>query len=1048
MKKIYYETRTGILVLLFVVCFACSAAATDLEITPVEDFEPSGISGGPFTPSSKDYQLRNSGSYSLFWSAAKAVNWLALNSTFGLLEPNETTIVTVSLTSEANSLPEGVYTDTLTFVNLTAFELQTRGVILSVGWIWVSPTSFDVNVVEGCTLIDTLTIGNHGPVDLDFMIGTRVVSSPNESSELRVSKAAEREAGIFSVPKGHDFMVVADAPYKPGELIARFAAKADGKHHTKVEKNQILSSLGGGAIKRDFKIVPGLSVVKLPAGMTVKNALRTFNKAEGILYAEPNYRVKVLSSIPNDPRFCELWGMHNTGQTGGTPDADIDAPEAWDIANGSHEIVVAVIDSGVDYTHADLAPNIWVNEAEANGTPGVDDDGNGYEDDIYGYDFCNDDPDPMDDHDHGTHCAGTIGAVGNNGEGVTGVCWNVRIMALKFLDSDGGNTADAIECVEYSTLMGANLSSNSWGGGGYSQGLKDAIEAAGAAGMLFVAAAGNDGQNNDTIPLYPSSYVCSNIIAVMATDHDDERSIWSPYSSNYGLTSVDLGAPGTDILSCEPGGGYQYMDGTSMAAPHVAGACALIWSMNPMLSNSEVKDILLGTVDPVLSGLCVSEGRLNLYNAVLETKTPWIEIEPEEGTIGSGDSNDISVTFDAVGMTPAAYQTEIVIFPTDPCRVERTVPVKMTVTSDDLAVAPAEGSESSGPEGGPFEPRCMSYTLTNNGIAPVSWTTFEIEDWLEVDPNEGVLDPNESVDVSVCVSPNANLLDPNTYAEILTFQNIDSNSVKQRLVTLTVRPPDSFTEFFESGTDLNLLSLTLSPDGSAAYYEACQQRVTGFPTDPNGGTYVPLDDDDFVEVALSGGAEILFFGQWYDRFYIGSNGYITFGQGDTQYMALLVNHFNIPRISALFTDLNPANNECISYKQLEDRVAVTFEDVPLYADTEAKSTFQIEMFFVDGTLRITWLDLAQTVAVVGLSQGNGGCPPIYFAESDLRNYALGDFDGQCDVDFGDFAILALAWLSEEGDPEYDPAYDISIPADGVIDWRDLDVLADNWLAGK
>jgi hypothetical protein len=472
-----------------------------------------------------------------------------------------------------------------------------------------------------------------------------------------------------------------------------------------------------------------------------------------------------------------------------------------------------------------------------------------------------------------------------------------------------------------------------------------------------------------------------------------------------------------------------------------------MWSMNPMLSNSEVKDILLRTADPVLPGLCVSEGRLNLYNAVAETKTPWIHIEPAEGTIGSGDSNDISLTFDAVGIAPAAYQTEIVIFPIDPCRPERAVPVKMTVTADHLAVLPVEGFESSGPEGGPFEPRCMSYTLTNNGIAPVSWTTFEGADLLEVDPNEGVLDPNESVDVNVCISPDANLLHPNTYTDILTFQNTDSNSVKRRFVTLTVTPPDSFTELFENGTDLNLLSLTLSPNGSLAYYEACQQRVTEFPTDPNGGTYVSLDDDDFDEVVLSGGAEILFFGQRYDRFYIGSNGYITFGQGDTEFMPLLANHFNIPRISALFTDLNPPNDECISYKQFQDRVAATFEDVASIADSEAKSTFQIEMFFVDGTLRITWLDLdpGPIPAVVGLSQGNGVCPPI--AESDLRNYALGDFDGDCDVDLPDFAMLASAWLSGEGHGRYNPACDISMPPDDYIDWSDLKVLTDNWLTG-
>jgi subtilisin family serine protease len=420
--------------------------------------------------------------------------------------------------------------------------------------------------------------------------------------------------------------IPADASYKPGELLVRFAPKAARTQRSTAEKHEILSVLGGGIIKRDYRIVPGLSVVKLPDGMTVQDALKTFNKANGILYAEPIYRVKALSTFPNDPRFGGLWGMHNTGQTGGTPDADIDAPEAWDIGTGNGDIVVAVIDTGVDYTHPDLAANMWINPGEIPGN-GIDDDNNGYVDDIYGYDFCNNDGDPMDDYFHGTHCAGTIGAVGNNGVGVAGVCWNVRIMALKFLSSEGSGYIDgAIACIEYSIDMGAKLSSNSWGGGGYDQALKDAIDAAGAAGMLFVAAAGNSNQNSDIYPLYPAAYDNPCIISVMATDHTDNKS----WFSNYGPTSVDLGAPGTGILSTFPtyetdamvyyglSTNYETISGTSMATPHVAGACAFMWSMNPALSHLQVKQIILDTVDKLgaLDGLCVTGGRLNLYSRV------------------------------------------------------------------------------------------------------------------------------------------------------------------------------------------------------------------------------------------------------------------------------------------------------------------------------------------------------------------------------------------------------------------------------------------------
>jgi len=247
----------------------------------------------------------------------------------------------------------------------------------------------------------------------------------------------------FTVPQNYDpTSTLSKAQYKEGELIVRFAPKAEGIQRTIVERNAILLGLGGGEVTRTYKMVPGLSLVKLPAGMKVKEVLTDFNKSPEILYAQPNYIYKLLSTFPNDPNFPQLWGMHNTGQphllnrfegggvSSGTPGADIDAPQAWDITTGSSDIIVAVIDSGIDYNHPDLADNMWVNPGEIPGN-GIDDDNNGYIDDFYGYDFCDDDADPMDDFYHGTHCAGTVGAIGNNNEGVTGVCWNVKIMALK-----------------------------------------------------------------------------------------------------------------------------------------------------------------------------------------------------------------------------------------------------------------------------------------------------------------------------------------------------------------------------------------------------------------------------------------------------------------------------------------------------------------------------------------------------------------------------------------------------------------------------------------
>jgi subtilisin family serine protease len=355
-------------------------------------------------------------------------------------------------------------------------------------------------------------------------------------------------------------------------------------------------------------------------GKSVEDVIAQLQKDPRVEFAEPDYIVHASTTTPNDPSFGQLWGM-----------AKIQAPQAWDITTGSN-VLIGVIDSGVDYNHPDLAANIWTNPGESGGgkeTNGVDDDNNGYIDDVHGYDFVNNDGDPMDDQFHGTHVAGTIAAVGNNGVGVVGVNWSARIMALKFLNASGsGSTSNAILAVQYATQMGAQLTNNSWGGGGYSQALYDAIQAAGAANSLFVAAAGNDAVDNDIFLEYPGSYDLDNIISVAATDENDLKASFS----NYGATTVDLGAPGVNILSTYPTahaqGPYHSISGTSMASPHVAGVAALIWSLHPTFSFDDVKAIILSSVDPVasMSGITVSGGRLNAYNAVTlsQTWTPYL----------------------------------------------------------------------------------------------------------------------------------------------------------------------------------------------------------------------------------------------------------------------------------------------------------------------------------------------------------------------------------------------------------------------------------------
>lgn len=376
----------------------------------------------------------------------------------------------------------------------------------------------------------------------------------------------------------------------------------------------------------------GLKVMKKRPEKALKNAIEELESSGLVEYAEPDYVLNA-NLIPNDTDFNKLWGMNNRSNN-----ADIDAPEAWDIETGRSDVIVAVIDTGVDYNHADLAANMWKNTREIPGN-NIDDDNNGYIDDIYGIDAVNDDSDPMDDNSHGTHCSGTIGGAGNNGKGIAGVCWDVRIMALKFLSSSGsGSTSGAIECIDYAIQNGAHIMSNSWGGGGYSRGLHDAILRAEEAGILFIAAAGNSGSNNDNIPHYPSSYENENIISVAAIDSNDNLS----YFSSYGKISVDVAAPGSNIYSSIPGNRYSSYSGTSMATPHVAGLAALIKSRDMALDWFTIKQRIITSVvkTTALEGKILSNGRINAYNSLKNGNTvpvPVVNItSPQDNSILNG----------------------------------------------------------------------------------------------------------------------------------------------------------------------------------------------------------------------------------------------------------------------------------------------------------------------------------------------------------------------------------------------------------------------------
>ncbi len=365
-----------------------------------------------------------------------------------------------------------------------------------------------------------------------------------------------------------------------------------------------------------------VDVVKLPRELPVEAAVKRYEASPDVEYAEPDFVFEPSQTTSaNDPSYPKLYGLNNTGQTGGTAGADINAPEAWSTTTGDAEVVVAVIDTGTDTNHPDLKNNLWTNPGET-AANGVDDDNNGYVDDVDGWDFYNNDAtvyDAADGDKHGTHVAGTIAGQGNNDLGVVGVNWKAKIMPLKFLGPNGGYTSDAVEAINYAVAKGAKISNNSWGGGGYSQTLKDAIHRADASGHLFVAAAGNGGSDgvgddNDATPHYPSSYDNPNLVSVAATDSKDALAGFS----NYGAASVDLSAPGVSILSTLPGDTYGGYSGTSMATPHVSGVAALLKSKNPTADDATIKEQILKSVDARsnLSGKTATGGRLNAAGAL------------------------------------------------------------------------------------------------------------------------------------------------------------------------------------------------------------------------------------------------------------------------------------------------------------------------------------------------------------------------------------------------------------------------------------------------
>jgi subtilisin family serine protease len=417
-------------------------------------------------------------------------------------------------------------------------------------------------------------------------------------------EAALTDPGPLTQPNGAQ---AKRQTYTSGEILVRF------KSGTASSSTAAVHARLATQVVHEYSAPSGLQLVQLPQSITVETAVEAYRRDPEVLYAEPNY-IYDLNTVPNDPSFGQLWGMNNTGQLGGVVDADINAPEAWNITTGSSNVVLGLLDTGVDYNHQDLAANIFTNPGEIPGN-GIDDDGNGFIDDVHGINATAESGDPMDTNGHGTHVSGTMAARGNDGVGVAGVNWNAKVVACKAFNPSGF-LSDILQCMDYFLELKTRpnnpvdivATNNSWGGGPFSQALLDAIAAHRQAGMLFVAAAGNNGSNNDSVPVFPASYELDNIISVLALNRFNQRSFFS----NFGALTVDVGAPGEDVFSTFPGNSYAFLSGTSMATPHVTGLVGLLKAQNSNRTAQQIKNLILtgGTPSPATTGTTLSGRRI------------------------------------------------------------------------------------------------------------------------------------------------------------------------------------------------------------------------------------------------------------------------------------------------------------------------------------------------------------------------------------------------------------------------------------------------------
>jgi len=737
--------------------------------------------------------------------------------------------------------------------------------------------------------------------------------------------------------------------YVPGELLVRW--KPGLKASLRAEA---MAPLGAS---REAAYDVGVELLRVD-GVAVEEAVARLVQDPRVEYAEPNY-LWTIDRAPDDLRYPEQYGLNNTGQTGGTPGADIGAERAWERFTGDPNFLIGDIDTGADYNHPDLEANIWTNPGEIPGN-GIDDDHNGYVDDVHGYDFLNHKGDPLDDNGHGTHTAGIIAAAGNNGIGVSGVVWHAKLVILKFLGGNGaGPTSAAVEALQYATRMGVRVTNNSWGGGVYSRALEDAIAAAGAAGALFVAAAGNAHADTDRSAQYPSTLPEDCIISVAATDAYDQLASFS----NYGATTVDLAAPGVEVLSTYPGADYKLLSGTSMATPHVTGAVAFLMGRFPAMAASQVKARLMQFTqpEPALAGKCVTGGRLNLD---LSSADP--------DSIPPGAITDLAVAH------PGSNSTDLEWTATGDDGASGTATsYELRVATHAFGAADFETATRLTAPRPTFGGTLQIWRVTGLATHSHYWFALRARDEFG---NPGPV--SNIVDVQTLEPPRLTLSVGDVSASAVTGSVVsqtvelanDSQGtlewsapapVLDSVVTQAVWPDEPTAKGADGGTRGPQTESAGGPD--AFGYRWSDSREPGGPVYQwvdvvQPANAIRLEGDEGVSAPVPLGFSFPFYGHRFTRLRVCTNGYLQFGNDGAMFVNRGLPSTNGARnlIAPFWDDLHFGSHVNRAYAHFDGtRCVITWDAVPRYGDVGSVMTFQC-VLYPSGEIRFQYRSMTGT----------------------------------------------------------------------------------------